>query len=140
MKIKIFLAAVLSVSVMAMGLLAGPAFQNGKWEITSQTEMVGSQFKIPPVTYTQCLDNKNMVPQNKQNNNKDCKMLKQTVKGGTVSWEMVCDGKDSKAQGKGQIIYKDSTMAGDFTIKTTAQGKELTIINKMTGKRIGVCE
>jgi hypothetical protein len=139
MKIRMFLAVVLGMAVLTLALQAGPAFQKGKWEITSKTEMIGTKISIPPVKFTQCIDDKNMVPKNKETN-KDCKTINQKISAGTVSWEMVCDGKDAKVQGRGQMTYQDKMMTGEFNITANVQGKTSVVVNKMTGKYLGACQ
>jgi len=139
MKTKMFLAALLSFAVLSLALQAGPAFQKGKWEIVTKTEMVGVKMNLPPLTVTQCVDDKKMIPQNKETN-KDCKTVNQKISNGTVSWEMVCEGKDANVQGKGQLTYQDKLMTGEFNLTANVQGKMSVVKNKVSGKYIGACQ
>jgi hypothetical protein len=120
-------------------VFSGPNMREGKWEITTTTEMPGLPVAMPGVTYTHCLTNKDMVPQ-KQEKNQDCKITDTKISGNTVTWVMKCSGKDGPMESVGKITYSGDTFEGSFTttINDPSQGK-MTITNHMKGRRIGDC-
>ena len=65
--------------------------QEGKWEITTKTEMVGMSMSMPPMTRTQCLTKKDLVPQDSQQGS-ECKITDTKVVGNTVTWTIKCHG------------------------------------------------
>lgn len=120
---------------------AAPNMQDGEWEITTKMDMKGMPaFMSRPMTYKQCITQKDAVPQ-KREPNKDCKMVSQKIVGNTVSWVMVCKDKDGTMESSGKITYRKDRFDG--TMKATMSGKEsgnMDMNYKMTGKRIGPCQ
>ena len=60
--ISVILLAAVSISFAD----SVPNMQEGTWEITTTMEMQGMTTSMPPVTYTQCLTKKDLVPQGSQ--------------------------------------------------------------------------
>ena len=130
------------VSLMLTGMssaYAGAEMQPGMWELTTRMEMQGmpampggNEFK-----FKQCIDNKNMVPQNKQNPQQShCKMLEQKVKGNSVSWKMECQ------QGmalQGEVTYSGDSMNGVMNMQMNAQGMAMNMKQVISGNRVGDC-
>lgn len=112
--------------------LAGPAFVEGEWEMTSTMQMPGMQ--LPPTTSRICLTKENAVPADPQQN-KDCRITEQQVTGDTVTWTMVCDGQGGKSTMHGTATYHGSSM--ESTVHMTTRGMEMT--QHTTGKRVGPC-
>lgn len=108
----------------------------GKWQITAETEMANMPMKIPPMTFTQCITEKDLedaqktVPQN----NKNCKMVDFTVTGNKVTWKIECP-KDG-ATGSGEATYEDDSYTGTMNMKM----KDGEINAKYKGKRLGDCK
>jgi hypothetical protein len=98
-------------------------------------EMPGMPVKMPPHTHTQCLTKKNMVPL-KQEPGQGCKMLKNTVKGDTVIWDMKCKTREGTALLDGKVTYKGDSLQG--VVKMKQKGMEMT--QNLSGKRIGKCK
>ena len=115
---------------------AGPNIKEGKWEITTKMEMPGMPMKMPPVTHTQCLTQKDMVPQDTKPG-QECKIADLKIKGNTVSWTITCNsGQGGPVTGTGKIAYEGKTMKG--TMKMKQSGMEMT--SHISGKFIGKCE
>lgn len=119
--------------------------QEGKWEMTVQMDMSGMPnmpVKIPPMTFTQCLSKKDMVPQ-KTEKNTDCKMISNKIEGNTVTWVMQCKHKDgSVTDSDGKITYKGAGFDGVVNIKMQGGkrgGSPSKMSQKISGKRIGDC-
>ena len=136
---KIFLAVLVCAIAIPFGaVLAEPNLNPGKWEITTQTEMVGMPgMQVPPVTHTQCLEKGEMVPQS-EGESEECKVSDIRVEGDTVSWKVVCSGKNGAMEGTGEITYHGDTMEGTMDLVITGAG--MKIKNTISGKRIGPCD
>jgi hypothetical protein len=109
--------------------------KEGLWEMTVTMEMPGMPMKMAPITQTQCMTKKDMVPQ-KQEPGQECKMVKSEVKGDTVSWVMECKTKEGPATSHGRLTYRGNTFDG--VVKMSTAGMEMT--QNMKGKWIGQCK
>ncbi len=140
-------AAVISLFIFgfAASVFAAPNMQDGMWEITMQVEMEGMpkmKGGIPPMKHTQCLTQKEMVPQQKQKND-ECKMVSQKIDGNTVTWVAKCKHKDGMtSDSTGKITYSGSKFDGvmDVTMSDPKRGGTTKVMQKMSGKRIGDCK
>ena len=116
--------------------------EEGLWEITSKMEVPGMPFPMPATTHSQCITEKEMIPQGKDVENKQCKIDKTTISNDTVSWTMSCsnDGLVSKSSGK--ITYKGKTFDGKIKVTTVGSesGRDMIFTTVMTGKYIGKCK
>lgn len=117
--------------------LEGINMKEGKWEITVSMESTGKMpMKIPPQTFTQCITKEKVVPEQTEATNQSCKIIKQELKGDTVSWIMECQTPEGKFVTEGTITYKGTTFDGISKMKHS--GMEIT--QKMNGKWIGECK
>jgi 2-methylaconitate cis-trans-isomerase PrpF len=123
--------------------LAEPNMQEGTWEIKGEMKMEGLPFPMPPIpmTFTQCLTKKDMVPQKKEKN-QDCKTIKNEIVGNTVSWVMQCKDKNGVADSTGEITYKGNSFTGTVHTVTTMEtkGEKTESTMQMSGKRTGDCK
>jgi hypothetical protein len=113
-----------------------PDIREGQWEITTKMEIPGMPTNMPPVKNTQCLTDKDFVPENSQPG-QDCKFPKTKVTGNTVTWTMECKGKGGEMNGTGKIIYSGDSFKG--TMKMQVPGSNMEMTAHMEGKRIGEC-
>lgn len=111
---------------------SGPNLQEGLWEITSKMEMMG--MNMPEMKHTQCMTKTDAVPESSPQD-QQCRMVNTTVKGDTVTWNMVCDTPEGKSTMNGTITYHGDSFKGMLTINT--QGMEM--VQRMSGRRIGEC-
>ena len=126
----------MSVSVMlSANVLAGPAMNEGKWEITAKMEMPGMPMQMPAHTYTHCLTRENMVPRQEKPGS-ECKMLNSSASGNTVNWQMECKSPQGKTMMDGRVTYTGDTMNGE--IRMQQAGTEM--IQRMSGRRLGACQ
>jgi len=137
--VKRFLSLVLVFAfTLSFGTaMAGPNMNPGKWEITTETEMVGMPMSVPPVTHVQCITEEDLVPQSKEASN-ECQVTDVKEDGDTVSWKIKCSGQGGQMDGTGTITYSGDTMEGvmDMVIKSAG----MTVKNKISGRRIGPCD
>jgi len=113
--------------------------KEGLWEITTQVEIEGMPYSMPPNTIRQCITKSDPVP---QTNDKgyDCKITDQKISGNTVSYTVECKGKEGDMQTSGTTTYTDNSMNGTSTTNFKMQGQpEMQMTSKITGKYIGTC-
>lgn len=135
---KTFLSVfVLTIALSVATAFAGSNLTPGKWEITTETEMVGMPMKPPPVTHTQCLMKEDLVPQSAEANDV-CKVSDISISGDTVCWKIVCSGENGGMEGTGKATYGGDTMTG--TMELVMYGSGIKVINKLSGHRIGACD
>ncbi|WP_432820881.1 DUF3617 domain-containing protein [Trichloromonas sp.] len=135
----------LKSALLGLGLLVllavvaeagGVDMQEGLWEITTTTEMPGVPFQIPPMTFTQCITQQDLVPQNEEPDS-ECTLTDQRTDGNTVSWRIVCKGEGGSSRGEGKVTYHGDSFEGDMKMSMD-QGMQM--VNHMQGRRIGACK
>ena len=99
--------------------------------------MPGMPVQIPPATHTQCISQKDLVPQS-QEPGQECQISNTKVSGDTVSWTIVCTSQGGTMEGKGQITYKGDQMNGSTEMVMKNQG--VTMKSKIRGRRVGNCD
>ncbi len=114
-----------------------PNMQEGMWEITTKIEMPGMPMNMPPMTNTQCLTKKDLVPQSSQPG-QECKITQTKVTGNTVTWAMECSDQGGGMKGTGKINYKGSSFKGIIKMTMTQSNMETTM--QISGHRIGDCK
>ena len=139
-KLMIVTVAVVGCSMM---MWAQAVRRDGRWEVTSQMSMTGMNMNMPPTTMTQCITkedvddpSKQMAPQGRGGAAPDCKMSDFKVDGNKVSYKMVCTS-PQPATATAEMIYGVDKFDGTMTMEMNRGGQQMTMINKMTGKRLG---
>ncbi|OGP93902.1 MAG: hypothetical protein A2Z19_05105 [Deltaproteobacteria bacterium RBG_16_54_18] len=125
----------ISLFLFSCTVQKGPNMKEGLWEITVKMDIPGMPVQMAPQTYTQCLTQKEAVPKPKEENN-TCEIVKQDIKGDTVSWLVECKTKEGTAVSDGTITYKGDTMQG---IITMTQGS-MKATQHLAGRWIGACK
>ncbi len=114
----------------------GPNIKEGKWEITVTMESKGQMpFQLPPQTFTQCITKEKAIPQEAQAGT-GCQIVKNEIKGDTVSWVIECKSPEGTIISDGTVTYKGDNFDGTVKIKHP----NMEIVQKMTGKWIGECK
>lgn len=134
-------AAVLLFASAAGIAAAGMDVKEGLWEITTKIEMQGMPMQMPPMTHTQCIREKDLVPraQNQQGGDQQCKVTNVKTGGNKISYDMECTGPDNKMKGHGEATYTGSSMSGFMDIQM--QGPQaMEMKYTYTGRRIGDCQ
>lgn len=114
-----------------------PDIREGQWEIITKMEIPGMPTSIPPVKNTQCLTDKDFVPENSQQG-QECTFAETKVTGNTVTWTMECEGPGGRMKGTGEITYGGDTFKGTMKIQMPQENMEMT--SHMDGRRIGDCK
>ncbi len=138
---KILLIFCLTITLATFCSAAESAELNmndGRWEITAQMEMPDIPFPMPPMTYTVCLTQDDMIPaQDTETEDNDCKIVSQKIHGNTVEWTVLCNSEQGKSTNSGTITYHGDSFEGSMLLNTPGMG---IVKQKMTGKRIGRCD
>lgn len=136
-------AAAVVVIISLMIFLAVPVWgydiKPGQYEITSKVEMPGlPPDLVPAQTITQCLTEEEPVP-SKGDGGEDCRITEMNQKGNTITWQMQCNQMGEKLTSYGQMTYEGSGFSGQTTTRMGAQGNDMVITTRITGKRLGDC-
>ena len=115
-----------------------PNMQEGKWEITTKMNIPAMGFDMPPMTHTQCLTKKDLIPQNYQSG-QECKVSDKKVVGNTVTWNLQCTGgHGGDMKGSGELTYAGKSLKGKVELKGAQP--DMTMISQISGQRIGDCK
>jgi hypothetical protein len=88
-------------------------------------------------TITQCMTALDPVPNTKTS--KDCQQT-HDVRGNTVTFHMVCKGKNSEMDSTGQMTYMGDSMKGQMKTHQVSRGKSMDTTVQMAGKYLGPCQ
>lgn len=116
-------------------LLAAPAAAAEKgawWEMTTEMEMAGMPYAMPPTTFRLCQPEGDWrrPPEGKQDEN--CTVKDVRTSGNTMRWKVSCAGEEPM-EGEGELTRTADTLAGRTRIKSR-QG-EMNL--KMKGRKVG---
>jgi hypothetical protein len=120
--------------------LAGPNIQEGLWEITIKMTMAGKpDHAIPPTTQTQCLTDKNKLPQLLQQD-QTCQITDEKIEENEASWKMKCQSQRSLISGTGKLNYKGDRFDGVIQIRMQPAGAEpMKVTQHILGRFMGKC-
>jgi hypothetical protein len=140
MKRTVFALLVITALLVASGVQAEPNIKEGKWEITTVTQVKGMEgMKIPSQTNYECITKKDPVPRG--SNNPDCTVVETKFSGDTVSWLFRCKGQEGFGESRGKITYKADRFDGTVTTVTARPGEEkVELVTRMSGRRVGECK
>jgi len=138
---------IIPVLVSTVFAAPGPKIIEGLWQITTEMNMpavpgmpkLGSTQK----TQTQCITNKNLIPDLSKQSRQDCKTLRTTISGDTVTWVIECNNNGTVTKGKGRITYEKDTMNGTATMSITSplnKAERIEMTTRITGRRVGDCK
>ena len=132
MNLSVRLAVLVLVPGLAVGAppAAVPTEPGVEWENTVEMQMAG--FSMPAQTTKSCIPKKGMTEPPGTGKDDKCKVTRMKNDGRTMSWSMVCEGKD-KMTGEGEIIQSPDGYDGKMTMRT-AHGEMLM---KMRGTKLG---
>ncbi len=118
---------------------SGPDLREGKWQTTVQVEMAGVPFKMPPMTYEDCLTQNDVIPRNEESD-AHCKLDGPKIKGNTVSWASTCQNEDgTSSRSTGTVTYAGETFTGKIVVEISGD-HPVTAENTLSGKYLGPCE
>lgn len=123
--------------LLAIGLLAGPALADDKWEVTTSFEMAGMPFQMPSTTQTVCVppgNDQKLVPADK-----NCKVTSFSTSGSTSRFHMECSA-PQKMSGDGEITRMGhDAYKGKFAARGNVDGSAVDMKMAYAGRRLGTC-
>ncbi|MEW6674355.1 MAG: DUF3617 family protein [Thermodesulfobacteriota bacterium] len=132
-----------AISVACMFLAVLPAraldFKPGKYEITVKMEIPGMPGGMPAQTSTQCLNEKNPVPDSSPDP-QGCKMTNLKTSGNTVTYTIECSQKGMEGKSAGEITYKGDSFEGTTKTSMGPEAGGMIVTTVVKGKRIGKCD
>jgi hypothetical protein len=133
------LGALLCTAVILPAQADAPTVKPGEWSYSVKTEMPGMPFAMPPISFKHCITEQEVADgkaYQQDPKNKDCKMenLKQTKS--SVSYDMVCTGKNAMT-GHYDVTFGNDSMIAKGSM--SMQGGQ-TVNNTTEAKRIGDCK
>ncbi len=124
------------LSLLAATLLApaaATAASGETWEITSQMEMPGMPFAMPPTTQRFCKPAGDWTnPPAQQEKSSDCKVTDVKRSGNTMRWKVACTGKQ-KMSGDGEMTWTASAYTGAMNMHTGDGDMKM----KTRGRKLG---
>lgn len=113
--------------------------RTGLWETTVSSELEGMPFAPPPVTFTDCLTEADLVP-DMGSADQHCDQMEHDIKGSVVSWRMRCRQDGMTTSGQGEIRFQGDSYRGEMrvTIDGGPMG-EMKMTQTMQGRRLGNC-
>jgi hypothetical protein len=134
---KLFFASTILLTAISVCFADSvPNMNAGLWEITIKTEMPG--MEMAPIKHTQCLTEKDFVPQGPQQPGQECEITDVKVDGDTVTWVLECESPGGKMKGTGTTTYSGDSFKG--TMEMVMPQTNMKITTHMSGKRIGECK
>ncbi len=125
----------LGLLFLAWNSWGGPNVKEGMWEYTVESEIPGMGMKMPAQKHRFCLTKEDLVPKG-DDPGSECKTVRQSVKGDTVTWRVECRTDQGKAVMDGTITYKGDTFTG--VGKFSQAGMQME--QRYSGKRLGPCK
>ena len=137
----IVLLATICFSLLAVSCQSEPKvnLKEGQWKITTDVKMKGMPMQMPPFTHTQCITQKDLVPNTSQPNQGDqnTKITNLKVDGNTVSYDISSSSPGGQMVGHSTVNYEGDKMKGTMT--ATVQPGNMEMTYNMKGTRIGDC-
>jgi len=118
--------AFLSVSSSAQQI----DFKEGMWQWSMTMEMMG--MKMPPITYSDCMTQKELIPQQEQEN-ENCKIIQQSITDNVVEWKIECPSEVGVTSSEGKIVYTDTTAQGEISVSSQGMSMKSTINGQYQG-------
>jgi len=145
MKTTLLLALLALLALAAMPALAGDnPMKPGMWEITTQTEMPGMPYKMPPMTFKHCitpamLARNNGLDEQKSPPGTHCERSKMNISGNQAEWSLSCTGKTNMS-GHGTVTWDSAnSYHGETHLTMDMGGHTSNVTQTMQGRRIGEC-
>ena len=121
-----------------------PAMKPGLWEINYQIDTAGSDAKRN-ITARSCYGAddfkaiERVVPVQREFGMK-CENREVTPQGATVTWKIMCTGKDSSLVGNGEMTLSAEGYEAKATLDAKTKGKAGKVAQTIVGKRVGECK
>lgn len=133
------------LALAAMPALAGQnPMRPGLWEITTQMDMPGMPYKMPPMTLKHCVTPEMLAKDHGLGEQKSppgshCERTKMSMSGNHAEWAVSCTGK-THMTGNGTVTWDSvDSYHGESHLTMDMNGHTTNVRQTMQGKRIGEC-
>lgn len=104
--------------------------KEGMWQWSMTMEMMG--MKMPAVTYSDCMTQKDLVPQ-QQKEGEECKVIENSISDNTVRWKIECQSEAGVTTSVGKIVYTHTSAEGEISIENQGMQMKSTISGQYSG-------
>lgn len=142
---KITSLPVLLILFAMPALAADNPMKPGMWEISSQTDMPGMPYKMPPMTFKHCvtaqmLAKNQALGEQKSPPGTHCDRTDYKISGNQAEWGVSCTGRENMS-GHGTVTWDSpNSYHGETHLSMEMNGHTTSMTQTMQGKRIGDCE
>ena len=139
MKKTVIQLAIVALAMLSVSFSAQAEIRTGQWETTITTEVEGLPFAPPPMTFSECVTEEDLVP-SVEPPDQHCDVMEQEIQGNRVSWRLRCSQDGVTTVGSGEIRYQGDTYQGEMNV-TMSGGPmgEITMRQTLQGRRLGEC-
>lgn len=113
-------------------------FNPGRWEtiMTRTNPMTGDPITE---TRTECVKERKFDPTSMMQGTEGCDLLKDSLDGDTLSFQMECNMQGGQASIEGQFQTDGETGKGNMDMSVNAGGMKMNMKMNWTAKRVGDC-
>jgi hypothetical protein len=132
-----------ALCVLVIASCAAPAyalnFNDGKWQVTVDTEIKGMKVRPPPTYYyTRCFTKDSFQP-SLAPPEAPCRAVNTQTKDDVMTWTLSCASSVAQMEGSGRMVFSGNQVRG--VVMTQSQYPEpMQVIQKITAKRVGACD
>lgn len=133
------------LALAALPALAGEnPMKPGMWEITTQMDMPGMPYKMPPMTFKHCVTPEMLAKDHGLGEQKSppgthCERTQMKLSGNQAEWGLRCTGK-SNMSGHGTMTWDSANSYHGVTHMTMdMNGHTTNMTQVMSGRRVGDC-
>jgi len=135
-----------AATIIATIANAQNSIKEGKWEMTVVNKVEGLPPEVSAVmnqqgmttTVTQCITNKNPVPQPKELPT-GCSMPQIQKNGDSITYQITCDNGDFQMNQNGEMTYTGDTMRGIIKSHQSVKGMNIDSSMEISGRYLGPC-
>lgn len=133
------------LALAAMPALAGESpMKPGMWEVTTEMNMQGVPYKMPPMTFKHCVTPEMLAKdqglgEQKSPPGSHCERTKMKISGSQAEWAVSCTGK-TEMSGSGTLTWDSpDSYHGETHLTMDMNGHTTNVTQTMQGKRLGQC-
>lgn len=133
------------LALVALPALAGEnPMQPGMWEITTQMNMPGMPYQMPPMTFKHCVTPEMLAKDHGLGEQKSppgshCERTRMKLSGNRAEWAVSCTGK-ANMSGHGTLTWDSpDSYHGETHLTMDMDGQTRNMTQTMQGKRLGAC-
>ena len=116
-----------------------PDIEEGLWEVSTESSVVGMPMEIPTMTVEECFTKESMNPE-KLMQQSGCQMNNLDIQATQASWDVSCQQEGMTMQGNGSLKFQKKSFSGVFNLRMSGSPSgDMNMKTKLTGRYLGVC-